>query len=59
MINRYLLPFLWVLYAGFVGPWLVSAPSDVAVIAGIAIGGGLSLFTFHRLMKSTSKESNQ
>jgi hypothetical protein len=38
----------WVAYVAFVGPWLISAPSWIAVGLGFAILLGLLIATFKR-----------
>jgi FtsH-binding integral membrane protein len=39
----------WVAYVAFVGPWLISAPSWIAVGLGFAILLGLVVVSFKRI----------
>ena len=39
----------WVAYVAFVGPWLISAPSWIAVGLGFAILLGLVVVSFKRV----------
>ena len=45
----WLLVLAWVLIVGFIGPWLISAPSWIAVSLGFALLIGLVAFTFKRI----------
>jgi hypothetical protein len=45
----WLLVAAWTGYIGFVGPWLISAPSWIAVGLGIALLIGLVVVTSKRL----------
>ena len=45
----WLLIAAWTAYIGFVGPWLISAASSIAVGLGFALLIGLVVFTAKRL----------
>lgn len=49
----------WLLLLGLVAPWLVSAPSTLAVFAGFALLGG-SAYATYRLIRGalTKKETS-
>jgi hypothetical protein len=46
----------WTAYIGFVGPWLISAPSWIAVGLGFAILIALVFFTSKVVMKRWENE---
>lgn len=48
----------WVLYLGFIGPWLISEASTVAVLIGIGAGLGLATATYYRLKQPVSTKEN-
>lgn len=39
----------WIAYLAFIGPWLISAPSWIAVGLGFALLIGLVVYTFKRV----------
>lgn len=47
----WLLVAAWAVYLVFLGPWLISAPSWIAVGLGIGIGLGLGFVTGKRFVK--------
>jgi hypothetical protein len=40
----------WVIYVVFLGPWLISAPSWIAVCLGVGLGLGLGIVTGKRFV---------
>lgn len=47
----WLLVFVWVMTVAFIGPYLISQPSWIAVGLGFALLIGLVVVTFHRVKK--------
>lgn len=58
-MGRYLLVLAWVVFLGFVGPWLLSAPSDFAALGCITLGITLLVLTINRITKSITKETTE
>jgi hypothetical protein len=46
----WLLIAAWIAYIAFLGPWLISAPSWIAVGLGFALLLGLGVFTVKRIL---------
>lgn len=51
----------WAIYLGFIGPWLISEPSTVAVLLGVVVALALAAATYARLARAitTTKESTR
>ncbi|MEV8518620.1 hypothetical protein ABZR86_02370 [Dyella marensis] len=55
-IRHFALLLLWVVFLGFSGPWLISAPSTAAVLIGLMQAVVLLWLTHRWLFKPTSKD---
>lgn len=58
-MKNYILLALWIVFLGFVGPWLISSTSTIAVLLGIAIAVVLLILTINRLKKPITKETRK
>lgn len=58
-MSRYMLVLAWVVFLGFVGPWLLSSPSDLGALSSIALAAALLTYTVNRITNSITKEPKQ
>lgn len=49
----------WIVFLGFVGPWLISAASTIAVLIGIAIAVALLILTINRANPPIAKRKRR
>jgi hypothetical protein len=49
----------WVIYIALLGPFLISAPSSIAVVIGILVAIVLAFFTWRRFNNGGNKSEQQ
>lgn len=56
--KMWLLILMWVMYIALLGPWLISAASDIGLLIGIALGLVLVRVTYSVIQKFNTKEKS-